>query len=51
MAIVIDPTEGRDRRMKMLLDTATTAMQIQNHKQQLLQQQQQLLLMLLELLL
>lgn len=35
MAILIDPNESRDRRLKMLLDTATTAMQIQNQKQEL----------------
>lgn len=35
MAIIFDPEEGRDRRMKMLLDTAVSAMQIQNQKQQL----------------
>lgn len=42
MAIVLeDPNESRDRRLKMLLDTATSAMQIQNQKQQLSQQAQQ----------
>ena len=41
MAIVLeDPNESRDRRMKILLDTATSAMQIQNQKQQLQQEQQ-----------
>lgn len=40
MAIVIDPNESRDRRIKMLLDTVTSAAQIQNQKQQLAQQQQ-----------
>lgn len=44
MAIVIDPNESRDRRLKMLLDTATSAMQIQNQKQQLAQQQQQMMM-------
>jgi len=34
MAIVIDPNESRDRRIKMLLDTATSAMQIQNQKRE-----------------
>ena len=43
MAIVLeDPNESRDRRMKILLDTATSAMQIQNQKQQLSQQAQEL---------
>lgn len=42
MAIILDNgDETRDRRMKMLLDTATTAMQIQNQKQQLSQQAMQ----------
>jgi len=42
MAIVLeDPNESRDRRLKMLLDTATSAMQIQNQKQQMQQQAQQ----------
>lgn len=41
MAIIFDPNESRDRRIKMLLDTATQAMQIQNQKQQLEQTAQQ----------
>lgn len=41
MAIIIDPSESRDRRIKMLLDTATQAAQIQNQKTQLAQQQQE----------
>ena len=41
MAIIIDPSESRDRRLKMLLDTVSQAAQIQNQKQQLAQQQQQ----------
>lgn len=45
MAIVLnDPDEARDRRMKMLLDTATTAMQIQNQRQELSQNAQKIAL-------
>lgn len=41
MAIVIDPAESRDRRIKMLLDTVTQAAQIQQNKQELAQRQSQ----------
>ena len=41
MAILLEnPDEGRDRRMKMLLDTVTTAFQLQTQKQQVQQQGQ-----------
>lgn len=42
MAIVIDPNESRDRRIKMLLDTATSAMQIQNQKREIQLKEQEL---------
>lgn len=35
MAVLFDPNESRDRRIKMLLDTATSAMQIQNQKREI----------------